>query len=137
MGTTGTPLYPGARPGPDKVATLTGPIGTVDGVNVSLKGKTFELLPGCHIVTLERNVGAGGDNGAWAANLPGITYAFEMKPGHLYKIDLDLRESSGPMSRLWIRAHERAPDGSTVRLGTARSEADLQDCRNWATTAGL
>jgi hypothetical protein len=139
VGKAGYPLYPqtGVRPTPDQIATLVGPIGTVDGVNVSLKGKTFELLPGCHIATLERNIGAGGDNGAWAANLPPITFAFEMKPAHFYKIIIDLQESSAPVGRIRITARETAPDGSSVRLGNARSTADIQDCRNWAIAARL
>jgi hypothetical protein len=60
-----------------------------------------------------------------------------MKAAHLYKIIIDLKESSAPVGRIRINARETAPDGSSARLGAARSEADFQDCRNWAVAAGL
>src|ERR1039457_5937450 len=48
------PLYP--RPEVQreagKIARLTGPVATVDGVDVTDKVMTFDLLPGCHVVTL-------------------------------------------------------------------------------------
>src|SRR6185369_2007909 len=81
---TGYPLYPklGDGPGADKVSTLYGPIQTVDGQDVSSKGRTFELLPGCHVVTLQRNIGEGSATGAWAANFPRLTFAFERNRDH-------------------------------------------------------
>jgi hypothetical protein len=135
----GYPLYPklGQGPGQDKVATLHGPIATVDDRVVSDKGMTFELLPGCHVVTLQRNVGQGNDNGFWAANLPRITYAFEMKPAHSYSISAEREDSSGPRFRLRMVARERAPSGATVRVARARTVTDIADCRHWATTQGL
>ena len=137
--TRGVPLYPrlGDGPGLDRVATLYGPIQTVDGQDVSRKGQTFELLPGCHVVTLQRNIGEGSANGAWAANLPRLTVAFEMKPAHRYAIASDMHESSGPVSRVTIFAREKAPDGSTVRVPFARSEDDILNCRRWAEAQGL
>ena len=134
----GYPLYAkvGEGPGPDKVAMLYGLIATVDGTVVADKGMTFELLPGCHVVTLQRNVGQGNDNGAWAANLPRITYAFEMKPAHSSSIRAELEDTSGPVGRVMIVARERAPHGRMVRWPSARSEADIDDCRRWAATQG-
>jgi len=134
----GYPLYAkvGAGPGPDKVAMLYGPIATVDGNVVADKGMTFELLPGCHVVTLQRNVGQGNDNGAWAANLPRITYAFEMKPAHGYSIRAEMEDTSGPVGRVMIVARERAPGGASVRWPIARSTADIDECRRWATAPG-
>ena len=139
VGKSGYPLYPPSAvpPAPGQIATLVGPINMVDDVNVSAKGQTFWLLPGCHIVRLERNIGEGGDNGAWAANLPRITYAFEMKPGYLYKISVDVQMGSAMMGRMHLEARETAPDGSSVRWGRARGSADLDECRHWATAAGL
>jgi hypothetical protein len=135
----GFPLYSkvGDGPGPDRVATLYGPIQTVDGQDVSRKGQTFELLPGCHVVTLQRNIGEGSANGAWAANLPRLTVAFEMKAAHAYVIRSDMGETSGPVSRVTIVAREKAPDGSTVRIPFARSEDDVSNCRRWAEAQGL
>ncbi|HZL16221.1 MAG TPA: hypothetical protein VFG23_00620 [Polyangia bacterium] len=139
VGKSGYPLYPPSAvpPAPSQIATLEGPINMVDGVNVAAKGRTFQLLPGCHIVTLERNIGEGGENGYFAANLPHITYAFEMKPGHLYKISVDIQAGSAMMGRMHLEARETAPDGSSVRWGRARGDSDLEDCRHWATAAGL
>ncbi len=117
VGKSGYPLYPPSAvpPAAAQIATLEGPINVVDDVNVSAKGRIFQLLPGCHIVTLERNIGEGGDNGAWTANLPRITYAFEMKPGHLYKIIVDVEMGSAMLGRMKLTARETAPDGSSVR----------------------
>lgn len=139
VGKSGYPLYPPSAvpPAPAQIATLVGPVNTVDDVNVRDKGRTFQLLPGCHIVTLERNVGQGGDNGAWAANLPRITYAFEMKPGHLYKISIDTEFGSSAIGRMKIEARETAPDGSSVRWGSVRGDGDLDECRHWAAASGL
>jgi len=139
VGKSGYPLYPpgAVPPAPGQIATLVGPINSVDDVNVSAKGRTFQLLPGCHIVTLERNIGEGGDNGAFAANLPRITYAFEMKPGHLYKIIVDVEMGSAMLGRMKLTARETAPDGSSVRWFPARGAGDLDECRHWAVTAGL
>jgi hypothetical protein len=135
----GHPLYPklGDGPGPERVATLHGPIQTVDGLDVSRKGQTFELLPGCHVVTLQRNIGEGSANGAWAANLPRLTVAFEMKPAHAYAISSDMGETSGPVSRVTIFAREKAPDGSMVRVPFARTEDDITNCRRWAEAQGF
>lgn len=135
----GYPLYPkvGDGPGPDSVATLYGPIQTVDGLDVSRKGQTFELLPGCHVVTLQRNIGEGSANGAWAANLPALTVAFPMKPAHRYAIASAMEDTSGPVGRVTIVAREKAPDGSTVRIPFARSEDDILSCRRWAEAQGL
>ena len=84
-----------------------------------------------------RNVGQGNDNGAWAANLPRITYAFEMKPAHGYSIRAEMEDTSGPVGRVMIVARERAPGGASVRWPIARSTADIDECRRWATAQGL
>jgi len=137
--TRGVPLYPklGDGPGPDHVATLYGPIQTVDGEDVSRKGQTFELMPGCHVVTLQRNIGEGSASGAWAANLPHLTVAFAMKPAHRYAIRSEMEDTSGPVGRVTIVARDKAPDGSSVRVPFARSEDDILDCRRWAEAQGF
>ena len=137
--TRGYPLYPrlGDGPGPDHVATLYGPIQTVDGEDVSRKGQTFELMPGCHVVTLQRNIGEGSANGAWAANLPRLTVAFPMKPAHRYAISSEMEDTSGPVGHVTIVARDKAPDGSSVRVPFARSEDDILSCRRWAEAEGL
>jgi hypothetical protein len=133
------PLYAkvGTGPGPEKVAILHGPIQTVDDQNVAAKGQTFELLPGCHIVTLQKNIGAGTANGAWAANLPRLVVAFYMKPAHRYMISSTEPETSAPVGRIHISASEKAPDGTVVRVPFAGSEADIVNCKRWAESQGL
>jgi hypothetical protein len=133
------PLYAklGQGPGPDKVSLLHGPIATVDGAVVSDKGMTFELLPGCHVVTLQRNVGQGNDSGSWAVNLPRITYAFEMKPGHSYSIRAERQDASGPKFWVWMVARETRPDGRTLRWPSVRGASDIDDCHHWAAAQGL
>jgi hypothetical protein len=136
--TTAYPLYAKVGPGPgaDKVATLYGPIQTVDDQNVSARGRTFELLPGCHVVTLQRNIGEGGADGAWAANLPRLVVAFEMKPAHRYTISSTSPDMSAPVGHIRLTASEKAPDGTVVRVPFARAE-DIRNCRNWARDQGL
>jgi len=135
----GYPLYAkvGAGPGPDKIAMLYGPVQTVDDRDVAAKGRTFELLPGCHVVTLQRNIGEGSATGAWAANLPHLVVAFEMKPAHRYVISSTSPDSSAPVGRIWLTASEKAPDGTVVRVPFARSDEDVRNCRHWAAAQGL
>jgi hypothetical protein len=132
------PLYAkvGTGPGPAKVAMLHGPIQTVDDQNVASKGQTFELLPGCHIVTLQKSVGAGSANGAWAANLPQLVVAFYMKPAHRYMINTEIPDTSAPVGRFYIFASEKAPDGTVVRVPFARSDEDILNCKRWAESQG-
>ena len=47
----GFALYPGPRAAADQVATIDGPIATIDGQDVSSHGSTFEVRAGCHVVT--------------------------------------------------------------------------------------
>lgn len=133
------PLYAkvGTGPGPDKVAILHGPIQTVDDQNVASKGQTFELLPGCHIVTLQKSVGAGSANGAWAANLPHLVVAFYMKPAHRYAINTEMPDTSAPVGRFHIFASEKAPDGTVTRVPFAGGEGDILNCKRWAESQGL
>ena len=138
LATTAYPLYPkvGAGPGPDKVALLRGPIAFVDGSSVAGKGSTFELLPGCHVVRLQRNVGAGTEGGAWSATIPQIVFAFEMKPAHTYAVQTRTDDASGPRGRFEIFAQEYAPDGSRRRVPLA-GDYEIDACKTWAKSQGL
>jgi hypothetical protein len=81
------PLYPGPERSQTEVARLVGPIGEVDGQDVSKLGKAFALLPGCHVAKLARKTGAIntlGGGGGYVANLPPALYAFRMQAGHTY-----------------------------------------------------
>jgi hypothetical protein len=92
---------------------------------------------GLFVASVERNIGGGSDNGGWSANLPRITYAFEMKPGHRYKIIVDVEMGSAMLGRMKLTARETAPDGSSVRWFPARGAGDLDECRHWAVASGL
>jgi len=124
------PLYPkiDAGPGPGKVALLRGPVEIVDGVGVSGKGPSFELLPGCHLVAVDAGVGEGGND---AGNGPQAIFAFEMRPGYVYTVTTGDEAPAGHSGRPQVIAQERAPDGSVVRVPRARA-ADVKDCRGWA-----
>jgi hypothetical protein len=129
------PLYPHPeqrRPAED-VATLQGPIASVDDERVARKGRTFELLPGCHVVELTRDLGEGSDSGAWAAHLPRIVYALRMRPAHTYVIAYQAENTSSMVGRLTIKAFERSPSGQTTRLSPAGSSTEIEACRRWAT----
>jgi hypothetical protein len=138
LATTAYPLYPkvGGGPGADKVALLRGPIAFVDGNSVAGKGSTFELLPGCHVVQLQRNVGAGSEGGAWSATIPQIVFAFQMKPAHTYAVRTQADDSGGPYGRLEIFAQEYAPDGSRTRVPLA-GDYEINACKTWAQSQGL
>jgi hypothetical protein len=138
LNSTAYPLYQkvGDGPGADKVAILRGPIAIVDGGSVTGKGSTFELLPGCHVVRLQHNVGAGSEGGAWSGTLPDITFAFEMKPAHTYTVQTRFEDSGSPYAPIEIVAQEYAPDGSRTRVRQA-GDYEVNACRDWAKAQGL
>jgi hypothetical protein len=127
------PLYPNPEVAraPAELATLQGPIARVDGAEVSPHGKTFTLLPGCHVVALQNAIGAGGEGGAWSAHLPPMTYAFRMKAAHSYVIEVLMQDSSGPVGSLEIKAVDRGPSGSARQVPLENS-ADIETCRRWS-----
>jgi len=127
------PLYPKIEfgPGPGKVALLRGPVAIVDGVSVSGKGLSFELLPGCHLVTPETSAGGGEANGKSGANPRHILFAFEMRPGYIYTVETVAETSSGHPTKSQVIALEHGPDGSAVRVQRAR-DSDVETCKDWA-----
>jgi len=139
IGTTPAyPLYPnaGAVP-PDRLARLSGPIASVDGQDVATKGSSFDLLPGCHVVVLQHNIGEGSSSGAWVATFGRLVYAFKMRPGHAYLVGSERGESTGPMTWVRIIARERGPEGRAVQVPLARTQSDIDDCKSWARGQGF
>jgi hypothetical protein len=132
-------LYPNpdqARP-PQTLARLEGPIRAVDGVDVESRGTTFELLPGCHVVTMTPTIGDGNVSGAWSADFGRVLYAFRMKPGKLYSIDPEARFGSAGHGSVRIRSYERNADGTLVAgLRPVASAEDIQACEVWAEAQG-
>jgi hypothetical protein len=112
-GARGVRLYPGDEEDLARVATLLGPIATVDGNDVSKKGTSFELRPGCHVVVnrsefLDHDVAL--NNGAWQGRMPVWTFAFQMKSGYTYAVEQKVEATTGGMGRGVVTA--RAVDGA-------------------------
>ena len=130
------PLYPNPetpRP-PAEVARLFGPIAAVDGQDVSRLGKSFALVPGCHIVRLVEKVGAINTSAAtgFVGMTGGVVFALKMRANFAYEVEVQMRETAGPTGTLLIQAWERAADGSSATpIPPARSEADIDACRSW------
>jgi hypothetical protein len=124
-------------PGRDEVATLYGPIGAVDGRDVSGQGNAFELLPGCHVVTLRSKVGGtnSGTTGAWTATLGG-TFAFRMQAAHTYAIDLRAIGDATMSGEVRIDAWDSEAGGDKRPVPPARGTADIDACRAWAQMRG-
>jgi hypothetical protein len=130
------PLYPSpeTRRPPAEVARLFGPIAAVDGEDVSRQGKSFALLPGCHIVRMADKVGAINTTASsgFVGSTGGVIFALRMKANFAYEIEIQMRETAGPTGQLMIQAWERAADGSSATpIAPARSEADVADCQKW------
>lgn len=130
------PLYEGEpRPTAD-VAKLSGPVAKVDGMDVSHLGSLFALLPGCHVVELPTTLGQGTSTGAWSATIGHVSYAFAMKPGHLYVIETHTLPGNAAsvgnavVGGVKVTAVERDSDGNLVaKLAQVRSRADVEKCR--------
>jgi hypothetical protein len=135
-------LYPNGettRLPPTQVADLVGPIAKIDGREVSGLGGRFDLLPGCHIVELDRH----SDNSSYSltggvyltGSFPGTVYALRMQAGARYFIKRDtIVEGIGVAVRVVLSAREEAPGGAVTDLSPAKSMDDLKACRAWQAT---
>ena len=136
------PLYPNGdttRLPPNQVADLMGPIGKIDGREVGGLGGRFDLLPGCHIVELDRQ----SDNSSYSltgavyltGSFPATTYALRMQAGARYFIKRDtISEGVGVTVRVVLSAREEAPGGAVTDLSPATSLNDVKACRAWGAT---
>lgn len=136
------PLYPNAetaRLPPGQVADLVGPIGKIDGRDVSGLGGRFDLLPGCHVVELDRQ----SDNSSYSltgavyltGSFPATTYALRMRAGSRTFIKRDIiTEGVGATVRVVLSAREEAPSGTVTDLSPATSMDDVKACQAWAAT---
>jgi hypothetical protein len=116
------------------MARLFGPIGSVDGQDVSHMGKSFALLPGCHTVMLAEKTGQINDlgNGGYVASLPQhAVWAFRMQGGHTYEIAVRLDSQTGPVGPLDIHAWDRDANGAPVEVAPIRSTLEVDECRKW------
>ena len=130
------PLYPDASPPrpQEQVARLFGPIAAVDGQDVSRLGKSFSVLPGCHIVQLLNKVGQinTSNSGGYVGITGGATFALRMRANFTYEIEVQVESVTGPVGQLTIQAWERPADGSSATpLAPARSGDEIADCQRW------
>jgi hypothetical protein len=130
------PLYGGPPRPANEVAILSGPIATVDGIDVSDQA-FFSLLPGCHIVVLQSSIGEGGVSGAWSADIPKHVYAFRMKAGNSYAIKVRLLPGNhgvgtANVGGVKVTAFEQDSQGDKIgKIKPVRSEADITACHAW------
>lgn len=111
------PLYSPPDPALPRaeVATLAGPIESVDGVRVAGVAASFALKPGCHEVTNQQHWGGSDGMSATIAHLPELTYNVQMRAGYSYALEI-----SATSSHLTMRMAERNPDGvvtDTIQAG--------------------
>jgi hypothetical protein len=136
------PLYSGPARLAGEVATLTGPVARVDGADVSRLGSSFALLPGCHVVELQKKIGEGSTGGAWSAELGHMVYALQMKAGYSYEIAAQLQAGNGgvgngTVSGAKLTAVERDARGRVQgTVAPVRNDADVQACRASADDRG-
>lgn len=120
--TRGVPLYPGPARGADEVAGLIGDIDTVDGRDVSSSERSFEVLPGCHVVTTRARVAQG-----WtvAGIPPRWTFVIQVQAGHGYVLEYTGRSGTSAMNAL-----EKDARGQIVAsLAPTSDRALIERCR--------
>lgn len=139
----GVPLYPNGattRLPRAQLAQLFGPIARVDGQEVAGQSGPFDLLPGCHVVELERQMTSDGyalSGGTyWTGQFPSTRYALRMKAGARYVIRREIyMGSDGQSGRMVLSAREEQASGPASALTPAVSDADVTACKDWEATA--
>jgi hypothetical protein len=115
-----------------EVARLVGPIGFVDGQDVSRLGKSFALLPGCHHVQLAKKVAEVSTNSptAYVATLPPeVTYTLNMQASHTYEFEVSLQGNTGPTTTdAAVAIWDRDEQGHATRIPEPPANAPPQDC---------
>jgi hypothetical protein len=130
------PLYPNPeqRRAPAEVARLFGPIAAVDGQDVSRLGKSFALAPGCHVVqpvSKVAQVDTTGPNAYVASVPPNVVYAFQMRAGHSYEVEVRMQENPAQTSVVAsVQAWERDDQGRATPVAPA-SAAEMDACASW------
>jgi hypothetical protein len=96
------------------------------------------LLPGCHVVDLERRVTAPPYSRfrtvQWTGYVPATTYALRMKPGARYVIRQEIF-ADGYRGRLVQTAREETTGGEATELFPAKGGDDVMACKDWERTA--
>lgn len=130
----GVPLYPNAaaaRLPRNQVALVEGPIAKIDNQEVGDQGGRFELLPGCHVVELDRRMPADNyslsNNSYLTGQLASVYYAMHMVAGARYEIRRDVIVE-GQMGRITTVAREDVPGGASTDLFPAKSADEVRSC---------
>lgn len=138
---TGIPLYLNGQPALDsqparlprgQIAQVTGPIEKIDERDLAGQSGWFDLLPGCHVVELDRRVVADGFalSGAryWTGQYGRTMYALQMKAGARYVIQRHIY-SDGSSTRVVLSAREEEAGGAITDLTPAKSGQEIAACR--------
>jgi hypothetical protein len=131
---SGFPLYTPAIPRlpANEVAHLYGPIATVDGRDVSEHGRSFDLLPGCHIVVTQKQMLDFDNAVSVSGQFPPMTFPFRMKAGHTYVIERPATGAGASTAIVWIEAHDQTANGTKVPVGATDSERVIEACKSWS-----
>lgn len=126
-------LYPGDPRPPAETARLIGPVGLVDGQDVSRLGKSFALLPGCHVVrpvSKFAEVDKTGPN-SYVASVPSdVTFAFGMQAGHTYELEILPAENTGHTSIVGgVQARDRDDAGGSTAVAPIATIAEIDACQ--------
>ncbi|HMA91356.1 MAG TPA: hypothetical protein VKP30_01665 [Polyangiaceae bacterium] len=121
-GTREVALYAGAPRARDTIATLYGDIRAVDGQDVLGSGRSFELIPTCHVVTTRRRLGKVDPGWSMVDAVPDVTFIVQMRANHSYVF-----EYTGQNLDLMLQAREKDASGQTVRI--LRPSNDLNAAR--------
>ena len=127
----GTPLYaPRGQVLPvTEVAQLVGEVATVDGKSVH--GRTFELLPGCHVVTTPTSWGVRDQSGSASGNMAKLTFVITMHANKSYVMDYELSSRTGNGGTMVVHALERdAAGNTTATLLPVMSQSDIEKCQS-------
>ena len=127
----GEPLYAvsGERPAPERVAQLDGYVKMVDGNPVE-QDKSFELLPGCHVVETPARWGNGTSSGGVLVDTGNRRFAIPMKAGHRYHVDVSVKMMGGSTGSAAVEAFEQDPKGNkTIVYGPGIYAATTEECR--------
>lgn len=128
----GTPLYPAAGPTRDvsEVAQLIGEVASVDGQSTSSGLNSFELLPGCHVVTTRTSWGKRDESGAMFGNMPRFSFAIMMVANRSYHFEYDLMNRTGSGGTLALKVYEKDVDGNVLaEFQPAATQAELDRCQ--------
>jgi hypothetical protein len=116
---TAVPLYPHsgqALPG-GALARVSGYVRYIDGQDVSGSGSSFELLPGCHLLSTPTRLPVPAwpraDGAPLGVQTGELVFAVEMRVGYHYRVEVEPWSSAISVG---VRVHEDNEHGVTTRV---------------------